>query len=485
MINEKDFFIKRETEDFQAEYEIHFVNEQETEVDDDYSDELRQLDELYAKKLEELQEFDEKIDRLTCHADKWDYTIAAASGLLTGLLDAFWVGDMKNAQELSSDKIDGFVKEVAQKKTGYSGDSVSGAINSLEENYKIPSDNIWKGTGKRISADTHHLDDMAHHPTLIGLFFSILTQFTYKGYFQNKEGNWFAFDVDEEGKKLIGKNLGSKLSAGVINWFFHLISDMAGSSGARANGSLGKGIPGPIVAFAKEIACIPGINKTKLPHQLKVAFDNYHCDFRCELTQSIPVLLNEIIVRTFYMIRRLVIEIKKCKSGAEKFQLKNLKNIIPSNNRTIARMMTVASGTFMAVDMADAAIRAAGTGPAAGATFVMHLNIPGMARCAIAVGNDLKMGLKKDRTRNRRLAVYQNMIDISEAKLYYKQANSWVEVDKTEKAIEEMCEEANKVAVFYVESMNAMLDSMQNISNSLGPAIDINPKIAEIINDIL
>lgn len=482
---ENDFLIKQEAETFQAEYDIHFVNEQESEIEEDYSSELRELDDLYAQRLKELQKLDDRIDRFTCHADKWDYTIAAASGLLTGLLDAFWVGDMKNAQELSSDKIDGFVKKVAKKKTGYSGDSVSGAINSLEKNYKIPSDNIWKGTGKRISADTHHLDDMAHHPTLLGLFFSILTQFTYKGYFQNKEGNWFAFDVDEEGKKLIGMNLGSKLSAGVINWFFHLVSDMAGSSGARAGGSLGKGIPGPIVAFAKEIACIPGINKTKLPHQLKVAFDNYHCDFRCELTQSIPVLLNEIIVRTFYMIRRLVIEIKRCKSGAEKFQLKNLKNIIPFNNRTIARMMTVASGTFVAVDMADAAIRAAGTGPAAGATFVMHLNIPGIARCVIAVGNDLKMGLQKERTRNKRLAVYQNMIDISEARLYYKQANSWVEVDKTEKAIREMCEEANKAVVFYVDSMNAMSGSMTSISGSLGQAIDKNPIIEEMINNTL
>ena len=478
---EKDFFIKQEAEDFQVEYEIHFVNEQELEIDEDFSSELSELDDLYAQRLEELQKLDDKINRFTCHADKWDYTIAAASGLQTGLLDAFWVGDMKNAQELSSDKIDSFVINVAKKKTGYNGDNVVEAMSKLENKFGIPSDDIWNGMGKRITKKTHHLDDMAHHPTLVGLFFSILTQFTYKGYFQNKEGNWFAFDVDEKGKKLIGKNLGSKLSAGVINWFFHLVSDMAGSTTTRPKGRLGMGIPGPIIAFAKEVACIPGINKTKLPHQLKVAFEDFHCDFRCELTQSIPVLLNEIIVRTFYMIRRLVIEIKKHKNGKEL----RLKNIIPFNNRTIARMMTVASGTFVAVDMADAAIRAVGTGPNAGATFVMHLNIPGMARCVIAVGNDLKMGLKKERTRNKRIAVYQSMIDISEAKLYYKQANSWVEVDKTEKAIEEMCEEANKVVVFYVESMNGIFGSMQSISNSLGSAIDKNPNIGEIINDIL
>lgn len=480
---EKDFIIKQETDDFQVEYEIHFVNNQETQLGEDYSLELRELDSLLAIKQEEMQKLDEKIDRLTCHADKWDYTVAVSSGLLTGLLDAFWVGDMKHAQELSADKVDSFVKQVAKKKTGYSGDSIEGSIRSLENDFKIPTDNIWKGTGKRISADTHHLDELAHHPTIVGLFFSILTQFTYKGYFQNKEGNWFAFDIDEEGEKLIGKNLGSKLSAGVINWFFHLVSDMAGSSSARSNGSLGKGIPGPIISFAKEIACIPGISKTKLPHHMKVAFDNYHCDFRCELTQSIPVILNEIIVRTFYMIRRLVIEIKQCKSGAEKFQLKNLKNIIPFNNRTIARMITVASGTFMAVDMADAAIRAAGTGPAAGATFIMHLNIPGMTRCVIAVGNDLKMGWQKNQTRSQRICVYQSMINISEAKLYYKQANTWIEVSKTQKAIDEMCNEAYKAAVFYVNSLTAMFDSMHSISKDLGPALDNNPSIDEMIKN--
>jgi hypothetical protein len=57
---ENDFFVKQEAEDFQAEYEIHFVNEQEPEIDEDYSSELRELDDLFAKRLEELQELDEK-----------------------------------------------------------------------------------------------------------------------------------------------------------------------------------------------------------------------------------------------------------------------------------------------------------------------------------------------------------------------------------------------------------------------------------------
>ena len=133
---EKDFIIKQETDDFQVEYEIHFVNNQEPQLDEDYSLELRELDSLLAIKQEEMQKLDEKIDRLTCHADKWDYTVAVSSGLLTGLLDAFWVGDMKHAQELSADKVDSFVKQVAKKKTGYSGDNVVGAMSKLETNFK-------------------------------------------------------------------------------------------------------------------------------------------------------------------------------------------------------------------------------------------------------------------------------------------------------------------------------------------------------------
>ena len=40
-------------------------------------------------------------------------------------------------------------------------------------------------------------------------------------------------------------------------WFFHMVSDMAGSSTSVGKGSAGTGLPGPIVSFLKEISALP------------------------------------------------------------------------------------------------------------------------------------------------------------------------------------------------------------------------------------
>lgn len=71
--------------------------------------------------------------------------------------------------------------------------------------------------------------------------------------------------------------------------------------------------------------------------------------------QSIPVVVNEMLVRGVYFVRRFIDEIKE-KGAVDKI---NWHNCIPINNRTLQRMVTVASGTFMAVDLADAFIESA------------------------------------------------------------------------------------------------------------------------------
>ena len=59
------------------------------------SEEIVEID----KKLDEINlkvdELNSEIDSLTNHADGIDYTIAVASGLLTGLLDSFFGEDIK------------------------------------------------------------------------------------------------------------------------------------------------------------------------------------------------------------------------------------------------------------------------------------------------------------------------------------------------------------------------------------------------------
>jgi len=150
--------------------------------------------------------------------------------------------------------------------------------NHLENEFKIPSDNIWSGKNINISSKSHHLDDLAHHPTLVGLIASIITQFTEKAYFQNRFGKNFGLEITETG--LIGNTVYEKILAGTVNWFYHLVSDMSGSN---KTAGVGMGIPGPLLSLAKEFSMLPGINKTNLPKLLDKAFREYKFDLRSEL----------------------------------------------------------------------------------------------------------------------------------------------------------------------------------------------------------
>ena len=65
------------------------------------------------------------------------------------------------------------------------------------------------------------------------------------------------------GEKFIGKDIPDKLFKGTIIWFFHLVSDMAGSS-ITAGISGGTGIPGPILSLAKELSVLPIFQKINI-----------------------------------------------------------------------------------------------------------------------------------------------------------------------------------------------------------------------------
>lgn len=161
-----------------------------------------------------IDELDQDIDRLTSHADQTDNLVAVASGLLAGLVDVFWVGEFnfQRGKAWSNRTVNDFVMKTA-KSQGYEGDRLDGAIKHLEKKFPVPNDNIWKGKNVGVSAKSHHLDDLAHHPTPIGLFFSILTQFTKKGYFQNSDGTFLPIALDEQGLELIGQTFQPRYSA--------------------------------------------------------------------------------------------------------------------------------------------------------------------------------------------------------------------------------------------------------------------------------
>lgn len=450
---------------------------------------VRRAESEFQAQQERIDALDRSIGRVTNDADRIDNLVAVSSGLLAGLIDVFWVGEFnfERGKAWSNRTVNEFVMKVA-KAQGYKGDRLDGAIKFLEDKFPVPNDSIWKGEEIGISAKSHHLDDLAHHPTPIGLFFSILAQFTKRGYFQNGEGTFLPIEIDEKGLELIGSDVPSKIFCGTVNWFFHLVSDMSGSNKTAGTGM---GIPGPIVSLLKELAAIPGLNQSSLPRKIKDIFVKERFDLRAELAishqlgrQAVPVLVNEVLVRAFYFIRRLVDEVKVQRS----FSGVEWKKTLPWKNRTIARMLTIATGTFTAVDLADAAIRAGSKSvdlATFGAQLVLRVNFVGIGRFAVAVYSDASMGSQRERLRDERIAMLSEQLHWANAKVAYLQADTWQTAKRTETSLQETEEIMRQSIVIFARASDSNRTSLSRIGQLRGDVQAKNPGLIDDINDLI
>ena len=197
-------------------------------------------------------------------------------------------------------------------------------------------------------------------------------------------------------------------------WFFHLVSDVAGSSSSVGK-SGGTGIPGPLLALAKELSVLPIFKKINVgDNSLSVFLSKLFngtllakhdesgtiirdtalkFDLRGELgvgielgRQAIPVVANECIVRCFYFIRHLAIEIreKDIRSFTEMKQI-DWGKVKPLNNPTIVRMLTIATGVFTTVDVGEAIVTQ---------KYWVSINYVGIGRFTVAIGEDVSWCLK-------------------------------------------------------------------------------------------
>lgn len=409
-----------------------------------------------------IAEINQELEKYTNTADKLDYTVAVASGVLCGLIDAVFVGEfsIENAQNWSNEKINEFVMKTA-KKHGYSGNDLSGAVKSLEDKFGAPSDSVTSALG---GGKQHHLRDFAHHPTLVGLTFSLLTQFTSRAYGTDTYGRFMTVAITN--KTFIGESVPQKILYGVGFWLLHLVSDMAGSNKTAGAGA---GLPGPILSLAKELSALPifknitinDLNASKLLSKLyngtlfaerdeagKIIRETVKpFDLRMEVgiahevgKQALPVILNECIVRGFYFARRLSWEMRdKQVKSFDDMKKVDWKKTVPFNNRTIVRMMTIASGTFTAIDMAGAAIQGAaksgGNAALFAKEFLLNVNFVGVGRFVIAVGADVAMGIKAGKLRNERLQLSLEMMHWTNTKVFYTQANMWISAENAQKAL--------------------------------------------------
>lgn len=525
--------LERDGDNFEVEYEIFplfdelSLSEEKTKIIDSIKS-IEAQQEIIDNRIDELNG---EIERLTNHADGFDYMVAVGAGIISALIDSFFVGEFNfaNAKAISNEQVNGFIMKYA-KLSGYKGDRLIGAISFLEKKFPVAQDNIWKGADIGVGAKNHHLGDLAHHPTPLGLFASILVQFFRIGVFNNKEGESHVIGIKTEPKELLKiwlpviisglllwlvnvaegeykdkidekipkpiQKLIKALAAApmvisvlkvVVNWSGHLVSDMGGSKNTAGGGM---GIPGVFASLLQEIASLPGLNCTKLS---KIANDLYtknKLDLRSELAvihelgrQSIPVIVGEVLVRTFYFVRHLILEYKRCGD------LKNINwdEVVPFNNRTIARMMTIETGTFTALDLVDAAIRAGiESGPPTYAAFwvdfVMHVNFVGVGRFAVAVGSDICMGTNRENAVKERLDLTNKRLALQNSKVFYYQENTWIEAEDAAKSLLLLSTAAVQVSNYINERYWSLVDNCSEFSENLKR---VDPELLTNLGEIM
>ena len=84
--------LKNTYDDFSVEFEVLPLVNSETEKDDrrkKISKKRDLIDDQLVENQKSLDELNSNIDKLTNHADEIDYRVAVASGVLSGLIDAF------------------------------------------------------------------------------------------------------------------------------------------------------------------------------------------------------------------------------------------------------------------------------------------------------------------------------------------------------------------------------------------------------------
>lgn len=301
----------------------------------------------------ELKEKEWKLS--TC--DRYDFMIAGFSGAIAGIIDVFFVGNpsLSKLGSLTDAGADELVKKFA-KVSGWkpkidNENNVASAIGFLEGKFRVNYDQRNTTDVNKLfkmGTKNHHIKSLSHSPDIIGLFFSILNQFTSTSTFLS---NGSLITISTDNFELRGNNTISKIFSGISNWFGHLMSDIAGSSGTKANGGRGSGIVAPfyeLFSLFKFGKFDIGKDKQDLAILATRAFQSGY-DARFAITQSIPVIITELLIRLIWGLRRY-------------FQYgKTLRGCIPSKKHNDLRMMLIfGNATLCIIDGSDAIIKSKG-----------------------------------------------------------------------------------------------------------------------------
>jgi len=357
--------------------------------------------------------------------DACDYLTAVACGAIGGLVDIFFVSTPEDSKlgKWTDQQVDNTVMAFARK-MGWNPkekniNNVNSAIGFLEQRFKVNYD-------QRLSTDvdnlfeilpkSHHMMSLAHSPDIIGLFFSVLNQFTSTSTFV---AGGTLITISTKTFELQGTTFISKIFSGVVNWFGHLMSDVAGSSGSHGRGT------GIVMPFYELFGfCKFGNFDNKTLAELAMQAFQQGYDFRFGITQAIPVILTDLIIRVVWSFR-------------QHFQFKKaLTDCVPNmSHENLRTMLLLGHGTLCLMDGADAVIRSGGNWM----LFFMRMNLIAWVRFSalvlkeICIRIGIALPLQEELDAYKRLASYMQSyyealkkIDLDRFKKETSEYNQWV-----------------------------------------------------------
>ena len=342
--------------------------------------------------------------RRTTGCDITDVLAAVACGSIGGMIDIFLVGapgDGKPLETWSGNQVDNAVKKFAGICGWDSSDpdkgTVAYAIDHLEKMFKVNYDQRYGadvGGLFDMSTIDHHMKSLAHSPSPVGLFFSILNQFTSTASFVS-DGELITVRTDlydpvhPNGKDSIvlqGHTVESKLFCGIANWIGHIMSDVAGSSLTRRRAGDGSGVVIPFFELFQFCKFgdfnIDGKRMDVAELSIRVFQDGY--DARFALSMGIPVVVTDLSIKLVWALKRHF-------GKGEPFR-----NCIPSSRHDDLRtMLLVGYSAFCLIDGADAFARSGGGMNAA--LFAERLNYLAWLRLASLVVREVAIRTSPER----------------------------------------------------------------------------------------
>ncbi len=338
------------------------------------------------------------------------YAVAAASGALTGALSL-----MKLSEEQLS-KVEEWKEKNWKPLIIHSAELVG----CKKKDYKSASKYLVNQAVKRLKKDDSAKEYMAlltAHPTTAGLIFSMLTQFSGKKCYITESGEIVLNEVSKQ--YYLGSSNAEKIVASVMYWMFELAANQAES---KRNLIDNLGLSGELLKKIKEFVNIPFLQKIpENREQAEELFSNWlrsvidgaelesdeDTDENSKLvvklmkmaldlsSDALPVLINECIVRSLYMVIRLCDVVKQRQiSSFEQLREVAAVEVFPTDDRLLSGMCLVASASFVTINLSAAVLKglkACKTGDREFLqAFLAELNIPAIGRLVFACAKDSK-----------------------------------------------------------------------------------------------